>query len=531
MLRGLSLNTEIEVIAQALWYGDALFAPDGSVKDDTGTFSFALGIHLLSKPYTLAAVAHGHMPPIADGIKMDSHRPEGAALYAVLSWIQTTLTNYPRLGPAPQHQKHISIVIDNKSVTQDAYDTMDDDTSVYKYLRPDYDITQGIHSLIASLPVPVTISWVKGHQDLHTPWEELTTSAQLNVIADSVCSDAYASDFPLTGRFPDHIPGTTAILRHHGLNVTKGSDKYVRSRTHAQEIIKYSIARSDSRLRDRTTPWTTDIFHNIDWDCFELQFKALTPAHRLRITKFIHDWTPTLHHQSRFDNTINNCCFDTDCKHLPEDAKHILRCIGPTRCVIRETHLTTLRSLYQTLFTPPDMANVIINALRAWMKSSPIAPLPWQHPHSTTLQKATKRAYTAQSRIGWDQFFCGRLSKYWRLPLIIYHRERRPITHATPTIWLSKTIKAMWDLFTAMWTQRNMDFHGGTPEAIRDKALTATRTTVQRVYTQSQGNISQHQSRILHRLPVIEILKWTKSHLDAYLATAHIFLDKNIEPG
>jgi len=32
-------------------------------------------------------------------------------------------------------------------------------------------------------------------------------------------------------------------------------------------------------------------------------------------------------------------------------------------------------------------------------------------------------------------------------------------------------------------------------------------------------------------LPVEEILQWTRTHLEAYLATAQIFLDQNVEPG
>jgi len=32
-------------------------------------------------------------------------------------------------------------------------------------------------------------------------------------------------------------------------------------------------------------------------------------------------------------------------------------------------------------------------------------------------------------------------------------------------------------------------------------------------------------------MPVEEILKWTKTHLDAYLATAEVILEQNVDPG
>jgi hypothetical protein len=50
-----------------------------------------------------------------------------------------------------------------------------------------------------------------------------------------------------------------------------------------------------------------------------------------------------------------------------------------------------------------------------------------------------------------------------------------------------------------------------TPNEIRAKAFKATRKTM--------------------RLHIALILIWTKRHLDAYLATAEIFLEQNVDPG
>ena len=44
-------------------------------------------------------------------------------------------------------------------------------------------------------------------------------------------------------------------------------------------------------------------------------------------------------------------------------------------------------------------------------------------------------------------------------------------------------------------------------------------------------NIEDHHAQMLHRLPVEEILNWTKTHLDAYLATAIVILEQNVDPG
>jgi hypothetical protein len=36
---------------------------------------------------------------------------------------------------------------------------------------------------------------------------------------------------------------------------------------------------------------------------------------------------------------------------------------------------------------------------------------------------------------------------------------------------------------------------------------------------------------MLHSWPLKQILKWTKSHLNAYLVTAKVILEQNVDPG
>jgi hypothetical protein len=43
--------------------------------------------------------------------------------------------------------------------------------------------------------------------------------------------------------------------------------------------------------------------------------------------------------------------------------------------------------------------------------------------------------------------------------------------------------------------------------------------------------VNEAESAILHARPLEQILTWTKAHLDAYLATAEVILEQNIDPG
>jgi hypothetical protein len=52
-----------------------------------------------------------------------------------------------------------------------------------------------------------------------------------------------------------------------------------------------------------------------------------------------------------------------------------------------------------------------------------------------------------------------------------------------------------------------------------------------RIYHQSKDQVSEEDSNTLHAQPIEEVMKWMKRHLDAYLATATVYLEQNVDPG
>jgi hypothetical protein len=50
--------------------------------------------------------------------------------------------------------------------------------------------------------------------------------------------------------------------------------------------------------------------------------------------------------------------------------------------------------------------------------------------------------------------------------------------------------------------------------------------------TSSVDQVSEEDSNTLHAQPIEEVMKLTKRHLDAYLATAEVYLlEQNVDPG
>jgi hypothetical protein len=83
-------------------------------------------------------------------------------------------------------------------------------------------------------------------------------------------------------------------------------------------------------------------------------------------------------------------------------------------------------------------------------------------------------------------------------------------------------IKELWVFSIAIWKQRNTELHG-TDGAISmlEQRRKESATEAVAVYQSTIGKVCQTDSVVLHHARILEeILKWTKEHLGAYLASA-----------
>jgi hypothetical protein len=96
---------------------------------------------------------------------------------------------------------------------------------------------------------------------------------------------------------------------------------------------------------------------------------------------------------------------------------------------------------------------------------------------------------------------------------------------------MTKMIDAIWEVFLTIWNTRNGEKYGKDYEEQQAIALEMMQDKVARIYEESKNYVDGDERTILHARPIKEILKWTKAHLDTYLATAEVILEQNIDPG
>jgi hypothetical protein len=146
---------------------------------------------------------------------------------------------------------------------------------------------------------------VKGHQDDHTPREELSDGALANYYADKTCGIMHCASDNEAGLFPEWIPNLEAGLLHQGRLVTKKQEVHVITAT-TTPALQQSIMK-DSKKRDPLieAEWTDDTFNSVNWQANKSSFNALSPGKKIQISKYAHEWTPTLHQQAHIDNKID----------------------------------------------------------------------------------------------------------------------------------------------------------------------------------------------------------------------------------
>jgi hypothetical protein len=225
-------------VAEAIWSGKAIIGTDGSAANDHGTYSFIILTIIDQESPTIAVKCGVNLPNLAEYIEMDSHHPKGAALFAALCFVCLLLAKYPR-GPITGAVPSLHFVLDNQSVAEDDLEwKYGQETSVFDYLKSDYNLLQGIQRKIEALPIAARVNWVKGHQDRHKLRSELSLEARVNCIADDVCTKMHHRHPRDVGRLPDWIPGTKAALIHKGKLVSKKQDAYVTTAATAPRLRK-----------------------------------------------------------------------------------------------------------------------------------------------------------------------------------------------------------------------------------------------------------------------------------------------------
>jgi hypothetical protein len=90
------------------------------------------------------------------------------------------------------------------------------------------------------------------------------------------------------------------------------------------------------------------------------------------------------------------------------------------------------------MHTPDILNHLIWNSMDSWWWAGlhdnlySRQPAAWNGPEEPIQQQEIHCAFKAQAKIGWEQFFHGRIAKaWWRIPIGTYYKIQQPgVTHS-----------------------------------------------------------------------------------------------------
>jgi hypothetical protein len=308
-------------------------------------------------------------------------------------------------------------------------------------LQPDWDLIREIQMSVQALGRPALFSHVKGHQDDHHEYHELSLEARLNVDADLLPGNFRKSDSSHRPLIP-RVTSNPAQLRIDGKTIPGSYRPAIRRATSFTPLLSYISRKND---------WSSDIIDMIDWDVHSAALRSC-PTRATQLIKLCHEILPTATRVHRYDNQNSPDC--RRCLALPESIDHLLQCPVPDRVTWATS---TLRQLSTVSRSRPDHHDIILDiflsGIEQWMSGSCLLKDSYPVQFHDLIQ--------SQEAIGWNQILRGRVSILWAKHVdeaLALKSKSHP--SSSGHLWVKAMVLKFWERFFVLWEERNAVVHG-----------------------------------------------------------------------
>jgi len=374
-------------------------------------------------------------------------------------------------------------------------------------MESDWDILAEIRSSMLELSAKQypTIRHIKGHQDAHRPFKDLSLPAQLNCKADALAEEYLHENPDIDHSRAPLMPSTGCQLV-----LSKGTT----TRKIKQEL---KHARAAPRLKAymcEKHAWSDEEFYDIDWQMHGRGIKKLE-KHRKTLVQYLHDWTPTGKQAHRYDPKYPASC--PSCTAPVETREHLWQCPAQSREKWRQEFYSTMVKTLTELDTAPPIQELMLEAFKALLEQRDTATIP--------VDPSVADIAAAQTEIGWHQIRKGRFSKSWREAQTRYLGSRAT-KHNNGETWMTKIIAAILREWLRMWALRNEDRHGRDYNTRRQAEERQAIRELQQFYETNDGRVVP-RLQWLFDIPLEERSEWTVGNIRIWLNAWKPVIDKS----
>ena len=221
--------------------------------------------------------------------------------------------------------------------------------------------------------------------------------------------------------------------------------------------------RASLKYLSKKYKWTSDQLTNIHWVAQSRTMKKF--LHSPTICKLSNGILPLNHLLHRQHRSPSPLC--PTCKLQVETKHHIFQCPGYKPW--QTTFLSKLNGTLTALATIPVLREFILLNVRGYFQNR--AP---QYPASSM---PILVGLKAQSALGWDQFFRGRITCYFQ----DIQDQFSPTRNAN---WTASLVRVLWTGFLNLWELRNAALHGDSLTLQQQHLLTRLQHNLKELYAQ-----------------------------------------------
>ena len=301
--------------------------------------------------------------------------------------------------------------------------------------------------------------WVKGHQDAHTTYEDLSPTAKLNVDVDELASNYYWSG---KGKKPisevPHLGEMRVTISINGVRYPSKIDEQLRYHINGSYLKTYM---------QRRFRWNEKVWNCIDFDSFGQYFATLSGRKQVQHMKYVHDIQPLGFQKQKMHKTSNSSEISRcpSCRKDLETQTHMLQCLGnPLRKQsIQNFHKACCRRKDGSRFS-----QIFGDLVGQWLSNHTLIPSFEKARDTFLCQDIIPVAFTdvvqtailEQTMIGWIHVTRGFLAKTWTDVATMSYDVTGNITRRQDGKHkIRQVLKALHTLTTELWAGRNMALH------------------------------------------------------------------------
>jgi hypothetical protein len=492
------LLTKIEVIDEqtarrTLLQGWSLCS-DGGAKDGKGSFGI-----ICTHQNKVILKCHNRVPVTYEDA--NCHRCEATGILVTLKIIE--LSHQYVLGQDNNVQPHdMRIICDNESVVNTINRIRGQKLTLKQHYSANMDVLRAVcmslYHLKKKWRCNILICHVKGHQDDINKF--LSFEENLNVQADKLATLGLKEK----SKKPIQLPGDRIQLLINDKPVTSHHSKTITNNFHSIQMHKF--------FKDKYK-WSDNTMEGIWWEVHGKTILTFTDRQQTTIQKFLHDRLPTNYRENKYYEYRSAMCYG--CKNYIECNNHILQCPKcKTKIKLRKSYIQNLTNLMIKMGTNSTTIRVLISHTRAWLEDLEMPNMSEIAPEaSLELIKAVEE----QTKIGWDQWFRGRISIRWGE---LYNNDiQKPnilIKRPSALRWGREIIKQTFQLVLESWYKRNETEHGKEGDPIlgkKDKLCEQIRWRISKVDWTSDKDVWTTMSHAEFRSLPTENLEMINSQL------------------